>query len=220
MNQFSPSYSVSIPSSWDSLPSSASLSFFILPRASTSSLIYPTVANISECSSLFRRLEGGAFDLLGTGLVFHDALSVLGQVNDDLITEQGPDLFNRQPLGLHDDEEGDDGANKGEGGVDEEHAPLAAPTSVRGFSTHMPCHKMTTQAHMFLNASGEGAVKVMVPTKMLKRERLTPLARSCVGKISAVQINVGASTHCHHISAYVQEASPYHFVACLPGRRR
>ena len=48
---------------------------------------------------------------------------------------------------------------------------------------------------MFLNANGEGAVKVIVPTNTLKSVRLTPLARRCVGKISAVQMNVGASTH-------------------------
>lgn len=48
---------------------------------------------------------------------------------------------------------------------------------------------------MFLNAKGEGAVKVMVPTKSEKMAKLTPLARKLVGNISAVQAKDGASTH-------------------------
>ena len=49
--------------------------------------------------------------------------------------------------------------------------------------------------HMVLNASGDGAVKVIVPTNSENIAKLTPLARRFVGKISAVQTKAGASTH-------------------------
>ena len=51
---------------------------------------------------------------------------------------------------------------------------------------------------MVLNARGDGAVKVIVPTKSVKIARLTPLARRLVGNISATQAKPGASTHCNN----------------------
>ncbi len=54
---------------------------------------------------------------------------------------------------------------------------------------------------MFLNANGDGAVKVIVPTKSENIAKLTPLARRLVGKISAVQAKAGASMHCKAVSS-------------------
>jgi hypothetical protein len=51
-----------------------------------------------------------------------------------------------------------------------------------------------------LNANGDGAVNVIVPTKRANIARLMPLARRWVGKTSAAQMKDGASTHYESLS--------------------
>lgn len=70
---------------------------------------------------------------------------------------------------------------------------------------------------MLCSATGAGVEKVMVPTKYAKMARLTPLARSVVGKISAAQTNEGASMHFPRIQFRSTCKRARHG---LPGKRR
>jgi hypothetical protein len=49
---------------------------------------------------------------------------------------------------------------------------------------------------MLLNATTDDDVKVMPPVQNAKKPKLRPFARMVVGKISAAQMTLGASTYC------------------------
>ena len=93
------------------------------------------------------------------------------------------------------------------------------PSAISAVSMDIPDPQVGSYdgTYMFLNARGDGAVKVIVPTKSEKIAKLTPFARRFVGKISAVHANAGASTHCGEVSVHaVSEGCE----GDEPGRRR
>ena len=139
-------------------------------------------------------------------------MAIRSQVDYDLVAEQSTNLFHWETLCLDDVEVREDRSDDGERKVDEEHVP-AAESQLES----MQRGESKCETYMFLNASGDGAVKVIVPTKSENIAKLTPLARRFVGKISAVHAKAGASTHCGNVS--IQSILRWVEIEGEPGRQ-